>query len=77
MSQHAFAPTLSFSPIAFQYDERYQIPVNMLDACYRRLIDYSILPLGVILDAGCGTGQMSLPLAESGFEIRDTTYRRR
>ncbi|CVI57338.1 class I SAM-dependent methyltransferase [Agrobacterium leguminum] len=71
MTAETVAPTLSFSPIASCYDERYQAPTQLLMNCYDRLVTYGALPAqGVILDAGCGTGQMSLPLAERGYEIR-------
>jgi ubiquinone/menaquinone biosynthesis C-methylase UbiE len=71
MTTGQFGPSLSFSPIARQYDARYEIPVAQLMTCYERLRASEILPRrGVILDAGCGTGQMSLPLAEIGYEVR-------
>jgi len=66
-----FGPSLNFSPIAAQYDTRYQIDMDLLRSCYRRLINTGALPAnGTILDAGCGTGQMSLPLAQMGCQIR-------
>jgi SAM-dependent methyltransferase len=71
MTTEPFGPSLSFSPIAEQYDARYQIPNEQLIACFERLRAHDVLPgHGVLLDAGCGTGQMSLPLAELGYEVR-------
>jgi len=63
--------TASFSPIASRYDATREVPKAQLGACYERLVQRGLLPgQGLILDAGCGTGQMSLVLAEMGYEIR-------
>jgi len=63
--------TSDFSAIANRYDASREIPVALLQACYQRLIELGLLPRhGTILDAGCGTGQISLPLAEMGFGVR-------
>jgi ubiquinone/menaquinone biosynthesis C-methylase UbiE len=65
------AKTSDFSAIAEHYDATREIPRAILDACYERLIGAGLLPVGgTILDAGCGTGQISLPLAEQGFRVR-------
>src|SRR4051794_33030074 len=71
MTTESFGPSLSFSLIAEQYDARYHIPNDQLLACFQRLRTQGVLPTrGVLLDAGCGTGQMSLPLAGLGYEVR-------
>jgi SAM-dependent methyltransferase len=63
--------TSDFSAIADRYDATREIPPAMLSACYDRLIALGLLPHhGAILDAGCGTGQISLPLAERGLRVR-------
>jgi len=59
-----------FSPVADRYDATRALPEDKLLACYGRLIQAKVLPgSGRILDAGCGTGQASLPLAAIGFEV--------
>ncbi len=71
MAQTDFGVTSDFSPIASRYDETRELPKALLRTCYQRLIQHGLLPeSGIILDAGCGTGQVSLPLAEMGYEIR-------
>jgi len=60
-----------FSPIAARYDATRDVPEQCLLACYDRLVEEGLFPTqGVILDAGCGTGQVSLPLAARGYEVR-------
>jgi SAM-dependent methyltransferase len=62
--------TNDFSPIAVRYDATRFIPEAVLGACYDRLIRAGALPpTGTFLDAGCGTGQISLPLAARGYAI--------
>lgn len=63
--------TSSFSPIADRYDATREMPSAQLRACYERLVRQGLLPAqGTIIDAGCGTGQISLMLAELGYEVR-------
>lgn len=59
-----------FSPVAALYDTTRNVPESCLQACYERLVKRGLFPSqGVVLDAGCGTGQVSLPLAAAGYEI--------
>jgi ubiquinone/menaquinone biosynthesis C-methylase UbiE len=63
--------TSNFSPIADRYDATREMPSVQLGACYERLVRQGVLPAqGTIIDAGCGTGQVSLMLAELGYEVR-------
>lgn len=65
-----YGPTSDFSPIASRYDLTRDIPQPFLKTCYERLVRQGLLPAcGVVLDAGCGTGQISLTLAEMGFVV--------
>lgn len=59
-----------FSHIARRYDSTRNLPDDRLTACYHRLIQAGLMPnAGRILDAGCGTGQASLPLAALGYQV--------
>lgn len=59
-----------FSHIARRYDSTRNLPDDRLAACYHRLTQAGIIPdSGRILDAGCGTGQASLPLAALGHQV--------
>jgi ubiquinone/menaquinone biosynthesis C-methylase UbiE len=59
-----------FSQIASRYDAIRDVPAWTLLACYDRLVQAKLFPNeGKVLDAACGTGQMSLPLAERDYEV--------
>jgi ubiquinone/menaquinone biosynthesis C-methylase UbiE len=63
--------TSDFSRIADRYDATREMPSEQLSACYQRLARRGLLPAqGTIVDVGCGTGQISLTLAELGYEVR-------
>ena len=71
MTQAAtLGPTSDFSRIAARYDATRDVPPQRLATCYERMVQLGFLPRrGILLDAGCGTGQMSLPLAGMGYEL--------
>jgi 2-polyprenyl-3-methyl-5-hydroxy-6-metoxy-1,4-benzoquinol methylase len=62
--------TSDYSRIASKYDAARDLPEAKLLACYARLAEQNLFPpTGKILDAGCGTGQVSLPLAANGYNV--------
>lgn len=66
----ALGPASDYSRIAARYDSTRDLPQEHLLACYARLIERGLMPArGAILDAGCGTGQVSLPLAAQGYDV--------
>lgn len=61
------AQTSDFSRIALRYDATRNIPSHVLTTCYDRLIECGVLAVNEpVVDVGCGTGQLSVPLAERG-----------
>jgi ubiquinone/menaquinone biosynthesis C-methylase UbiE len=66
----SLAPTNDFSRVAPWYDATRNLPEPMLERCYDRLLPLAQLrPPAAILDAGCGTGQLSRPLARRGYKV--------
>ncbi|WP_374448005.1 class I SAM-dependent methyltransferase [Stella sp.] len=63
-------PTSDFTPIAARYDATRDVPPVLLHRAFDRFAAAGLLPPGaLVLDAGCGTGQMSLPLVERGHPV--------
>ena len=59
-----------FTTVADRYDATRHIPADVLSRCHNLLEVCGHLPSsGLILDAGCGTGQISLPLAARGLDV--------
>lgn len=64
------ARSSDFSSIAERYDATRGISERCLTACYGRLRDAGLFPrAGIVLDAGCGTGQISAGLATGGYDV--------
>ena len=59
-----------FTSVASRYDATRNVPEPALIACYDALVQRGLLAkAGQILDVGCGTGQISLPLAAMGLAV--------
>ncbi len=66
----AFENTSDYTPVAAHYEKTRNMPEALLDECFQRIIDLAGLDRsGEILDAGCGTGQLSIPLIRAGFSV--------
>jgi ubiquinone/menaquinone biosynthesis C-methylase UbiE len=64
------ARSSDFSSIADRYDATRGIPKRDLAACYDRLREAGLFPTcGIVLDAGCGTGQISSGLQMGGYDV--------
>ena len=67
---NTFENTSDYTPVAAHYDKTRNMPEALLDECFTRIIDLAGLDRsGEILDAGCGTGQLSIPLLKAGFSV--------
>ena len=59
-----------FSTVAARYDATRDVPERVLTDCYEALMRGGVLPgAGTVLDAGCGTGQISIPLSRAGLRV--------
>ncbi len=65
-----FRDTSDYTPVAPHYDATRNIPESLLQLCYQRIFAQADFPRkGRLLDAGCGTAQVSLPLIKSGYGV--------
>lgn len=65
-----FPDTSDYTPVAPYYDATRDIPYKLLQACFQRIFAKAgFSETGRILDAGCGTAQVSLPLIKSGYSV--------
>jgi ubiquinone/menaquinone biosynthesis C-methylase UbiE len=62
--------TRDFARIADRYDDSRDLPFDLLRDLYTRLEQAGLFKPGAhILDRGCGTGQLSLPLVARGYQV--------
>ncbi len=65
-----FRNTSDYTAVAPHYDLTRNMPEALLRKCFRRIFAQAGFPRkGRILDAGCGTAQVSLPLIKSGYSV--------
>lgn len=65
-----FRNTSDYTSVAPNYDATRNIPYELLLACFARIFaEAGFSAQGRILDAGCGTAQVSLPLIKSGHSV--------
>ena len=65
-----FQDTSDYTPVASHYDATRNIPLGLLHTCFERIFAKAGFPDQCrILDAGCGTAQVSLPLIWSGHSV--------
>lgn len=65
-----FCNTSNYTPVAPHYDATRNIPYGLLLTCFERIFAKAGFPAqNHILDAGCGTAQVSLPLIKRGHSV--------
>jgi ubiquinone/menaquinone biosynthesis C-methylase UbiE len=63
-------PTSNYDPVSEHYDATRNLPEALLQALYGRVeADTALAPPARVLDAGCGTGQLSMPLVVRGYRV--------
>lgn len=62
-------PTADFSSVAERYDDTRDMPAALLGEFFARAAAVGFVAPRDVLDAGCGTGQVSLPLAQAGHRV--------
>lgn len=63
-------PTADYSSVAEWYDNTRHMPSDLVEECFSRFaatVDFA--PPKHVLDAGCGTAQLSLPLMDAGHRV--------
>jgi ubiquinone/menaquinone biosynthesis C-methylase UbiE len=67
--------TRDFARIADRYDDSRELPFNLLKVLYERMEKANLLrPKAHIVDLGCGTGQLSLPLVKRGYSVTGVDF---
>jgi len=67
--QHVL-PTSDYTPVAEWYDATRDLPEDLLTELFRRVAAaVAFEPPQRILDAGCGTAQLSVPLMRAGHHV--------
>lgn len=62
--------TSDYTAVAPHYDASRNMPESLLQTCFQRIFAQADVPKqGRLLDAGCGTAQVSLPLIKSGYSV--------
>lgn len=63
-------PTSNYDPVAEHYDATRNMPEGLLQILYSRVEAVTVLaPPCTVLDAGCGTAQLSIPLVLRGYRV--------
>lgn len=63
-------PTSNYDSVAEHYDVTRDMPEDLLRTLYGRVeADTALAPPGKVLDAGCGTAQLSMPLVVCGYRV--------
>jgi len=66
----AYQGSSDYTPVAPWYDSTRSMPEGLLAECFDRVQAATGLhPPARVLDAGCGTAQLSTPLMAAGFDV--------
>ncbi len=66
----SYRNTSDYTRVAPHYDASRNMPDSLLQQCFQRIFARADFPKqGRLLDAGCGTAQLSLPLIRGGYSV--------